>query len=202
MKSLFFVLILFPAICFGQIIGHTGPPGERIPIIDDITNAQVTISYPHHEIHEGDHYYIEGWAELDANDSLFVKMVAPDTTIWAHFDWIIEGTGITITTLNEDVSGGMTGGSEVTPLNSNRNSSNVSIMTITSGVTNATNMGTLIANTKFGLATSPRRAIGGGSGRENEIILKQNTTYLRTFISETDDNFISFKAMWYEHISK
>jgi len=170
--------------------------------IDGITNAQVTIGYPHHEIHEGDHYYIEGWTELDADDSLFVKMVTPDTTIWAHFRWVIGGTGITITTFDEDATGGMTGGSSVTPINNNRNSINTSEIVITSGVTNATSFTTRLGNTKFGTATSPQRAIGDGSSREDEIILKQNTTYLRTFISETDNNFVSFKAYWYEHINK
>ncbi|MCK5017429.1 MAG: hypothetical protein KAS32_10215, partial [Candidatus Peribacteraceae bacterium] len=175
---------------------------ERIPAIDDWTNAQIGIDFPHHEVHEENHYYIEGWVELDTDDTLFVKLVTPDTVVWSHFKWDIGGTGITITTFDEVATGGMTGGSGVTPLNNDRNSSNTSGMVLTSGVTNADSYTTRIGNTKFGTATSPQRAIGGSSGREDEIILKQNTTYLRTFISESDNNYVSFKAFWYEHTNK
>ena len=203
MRYILTLLSLFIAgFSFCQTVNLNGIRTGQVLETDGATGALTTISYPHHEVHSENHYYIEGWTELDTNDTLFVKLVTPDTVVWSHFKWDIAGTGITITTLDEAATGGMTGGSGVTPLNNDRNSSNTSGMVLTSGVTNADSFTTRIGDTKFGSATSPQRAIGGGSGREDEILLKQNTTYLRTFISETDDNFVSFKAFWYEHANE
>ena len=70
-------------------------------------------------------------------------------------------------------------------------------MTITSGV-GCSSDGTLISNIKWG--GEAFKSISGGSGvREDMIILKQNTTYLRKFISGSDSNVIGFKATWFEY---
>lgn len=37
---------------------------------------------------------------------------------------------------------------------------------------------------------------------ENEVILKQNTTYLFRFTSTANSNAITFCGEWYEHVSK
>lgn len=44
--------------------------------------------------------------------------------------------------------------------------------------------------------------VGGEAKRTDEIILKRNTTYLRTFTSGSAANIVSFKATWYEHEPK
>lgn len=53
-----------------------------------------------------------------------------------------------------------------------------------------------------GGANGFKETIGGGSGRDDELVLKQNETYLRTFTSFADDNIVQFKASWYEHTDK
>jgi len=169
--------------------------------IDVVTRSLITIDYSHHEIHSGSHYYTQGFLELDDTDTFFIKMVTPDTTKWSHFIFAVSSTGICTTYLDEGASGGMAGGSSVLPLNNNRNSSNTSGMFFTSGVTNATAFVTRLESDKWGTAGF-KENIGGGGGREDEILLKQNTTYLRTFISGANDNIIQFKASWYEHTSK
>ncbi len=78
---------------------------------------------------------------------------------------------------------------------------NNSQMVITSGVTVADNLGLEISDANVGGAGF-KADIGGESRRTDELILKKNTTYLRRFISRSDDNIISFKASWYEHIDK
>lgn len=165
--------------------------------MDDVTWAMTTVSYPHHEIHEGAHYYIEGYTTLGNGDELRVRLVTPNTTKWAHFLWSISSGNILTTELWEGSSGGMAGGTNVTPLNNNRNSSNTSGLTITSGVGTATDDGTLISKASWAV-----RNIGGEQTRDDEIILKQNTTYLRKFISGAVSNVVTFKASWYEHTSK
>ncbi len=77
---------------------------------------------------------------------------------------------------------------------------NKSKIIITSGVTVATDLGLIVGNAGTGGAGF-KADIGGESARSNELILRQNTTYLRAFTSGSDDNVVSFKASWYEHTS-
>ena len=169
--------------------------------IDAVTHAIETIAYPHHEVHEGEHYYIEGYATLADAAELRVKLVTPDTTKWGHFAWSISSSGILTTEFYEGASGGMAGGSGITPLNNNRNSGNTSAIVITSGVAVATSDGSLISSAKWG-SGDKFAASGGGDNRDDEIILKQDTIYLRKFISGAADNIVQFRAGWYEHASK
>ena len=185
---------------FLRMFGYNGTDWRPVRI-DTITRSLQTISYPHHEIHSGSHFYLQGFIELDDLDTFYIKLVTPDTTRWSHFLFNIKSTGICTTYLDEDATGGMTGGSSVLPLNNNRNSATASGMVFTSGVTAATSYTTRIENDKWGSAGF-KENIGGGGGREDELLLKQNTTYLRSFISGADSNIIQFKASWYEHINK
>jgi hypothetical protein len=168
---------------------------------DSSSHSLQIIDYAHHEIHSGSHYYIDGYTTLADEAVLRVKLVTPGTTKWAHFIWSISSSGILVTTLHEAASGGMTGGAGVTPINNNRNSDNTSGLTITSGVTAADTAGTLISNQSWG-AAGFKSTIGGSNSRDDEIILKQGTTYLRTFTSGAADNIVQFKASWYEHTDK
>ncbi len=188
----------------GQLKGFVGGPilgGWRKLRADIITHALQTIDYAHHEIHAGSHFYIEGYATLAEDAVLRVKLVTPDTNKLAHFQWAISSSGICETTLHEAPSGGMTGGNAVTPLNNNRNSSTTSGIVITSGVAAATVAGTQISNAKWG-AAGFKSTIGGGTARDDEIVLKKNTIYLRTFTSRAADNIVQFKASWYEHTNR
>ena len=47
-----------------------------------------------------------------------------------------------------------------------------------------------------------KETIGGGSSRDDELVLKSGTTYSRTFLSGAADNIVQFKASWYEHTDK
>ena len=164
--------------------------------IDKSTNALNAISYEHHEIHGGSHYYIEGYATLANGAALYVKLVTPNTTKWAHFLWEISSSFILTTTLVEAPTGGAAGGTGITPINNNRNSTKTSGLPITSGVSAPTG-GTIISQASWGA-----RSAGGSHSRDDEIILKQNTTYCRTFLSGTNSNIVSFKASWYEHTDR
>ena len=74
---------------------------------------------------------------------------------------------------------------------------NNSQMVITSGVTVATSYTQRISNIKFG-----SKGAGGTHSRADEIILKQNTVYLRSFTAATATSIIPFKALWYEHLDR
>ena len=166
---------------------------------DELTDVLNMIDYPHHEVHDGNHYFMEGYIELNNGGKYFVKLETPDTMEWAHFKWEIESTGVLTTTLDEDASAGMSGGSSVVPLNNNRNSANTSGIVITGNTTSCTTYVTRVSNQKFGVAATPSKAVGGGAAREDELILKQGTVYCRSYTSGSDSNIINFKANWYEH---
>jgi len=183
-----------------KILGNNGTNWHEIKI-DTSTRTLNTIDYTHHEIHDGNHFYIEGFLMLSSGQVHRVKLTTPDSTKWAHFRWDIQSTGILETTLYETASEGMLGGVSVTPLNSDRNSATTSGINLVSGVSSATGVGTLVSNRKWG-AEGFKSNIGGGAGREDELILKQNEIYIRTFSSGAADNIVSFAATWYEHENK
>jgi len=169
--------------------------------MDGKTNHLVTVNHNEKAIHNGVFYYMEGYTTLaNSGDTFYVKLVTPDSTTWAHFNWIIMTSGVLTTEFYEGASGGMTGGTSVTPINSNRNSSNTSVLTITKDVTAPTSTGTTISTAKMGSSSGGWRAVinGGSTDSMNEIILKQNTTYCRKFLTGSDDNTIYFKAIWGE----
>ena len=174
--------------------------------VDASTYALETIDYAHHEIHSGSHFYIQGYLTLALEEgagegTYYVKMTTSNSSKLMHFVFDIKSTGICTTYLDEGATGGMADGSPVTPINNNRTSSKTSGATFTSGVTVATSYDTRLENDKWG-ADGFKESIGGGSGRDDELVLKPNTTYLRTFISGTADNIVQFKASWYEHSDK
>lgn len=72
---------------------------------------------------------------------------------------------------------------------------NSSQFVITSGVAIATSYIQRIGNVSFGSRD------GGITSRINELLLKQNAVYLRSFTSGSAANIVNFKASWYEHTS-
>ena len=72
---------------------------------------------------------------------------------------------------------------------------------LTSGVAAATTYDQRIEDDSWGL-NDKKLIIGGGGARGDELMLRQNTTYLRTFTSGADDNLIQFRAAWYEHTDR
>jgi len=165
--------------------------------IDKSTFNLNTISQEHHEIHEGDHYYVEGFTTLDSGAVLKVGLTTPNGSKWAHFTWNIGANGVLITRLYEDA--GISGGVSITPLNNNRNSPNTSALIISQAVSGTG--GTIVSQTSVGGEVF-KASIGGVSDRKDELILKSGTDYRREFISSSDDNIISFKASWYEHTDR
>ena len=199
----FFITIVLILIFFGTFGGWQGI-AEYIIIKGDYgvfkqhsSGELVVLSHVEEAIENGTHYYIEGYASLDTGDSLMVKLVTPANTVHCHFTWDIDANGILTTELWEDASGGMTGGSNVEPLNSNRNVSDTSLVVITSGVTVATSQGTRISNKKVG-GTGFKTTSGGNASREDELILKTSSAHQRLFISGSDANIIGFRASWIE----
>lgn len=178
--------------------------GSNINIVspvDAITEALEVIDYEHHEIHSGSHYYICNFEVLDDAASIDLAITTPNTTKWTHMTFDISGTSQTEFRIYETAT--VTGGTAGTPLNNNRNSANISVVTVVKNPT-VTVLGNLIFAQSSGLAAAtPNKAENSGVvSRNREIILKQNTTYIFRITSRQDDNIISYCGEWYEHTNK
>lgn len=179
---------------------------QRVAIVDnvygigkgvDVSGVAISIDYPHHEIHSGNHFYICGFETEATDGEINFAVTTPDTTKELHMLFFTEGTARTEFYVYEGAA--VTGGTATTSLNNNRNSTNVSVATIVKDPTINT-AGTLIFSQSKGLeGATPSKADNEGLiKRENEIILKRNTTYVFKIISKADDNIISYCGEWYE----
>ena len=90
-----------------------------------------------------------------------------------------------------------TGGSAVTPINRNRNSTITSVMqAVVKGAT-ATPAGTLIQSTGVGVSGNPAAKAGGGAAADQELVLIPNTTYLLTLTPDGATTCV-LELFWYE----
>ena len=170
--------------------------------ISERTRAMKTITHTQSEILDGNHYYIEGWVTLGDGETLFVQLRPPaaSTGKVMHLTWRIQSSGVLETYLLRDASGGMLGGTAVTPINSDHNSPNTSEARFWRGCTTATS-GTTVANSRVGAATF-KGSVGGDPSRDDMIAVKTGVSYFRAFKSFTATNNISFRAGWYEHTNE
>jgi len=166
-------------------------------LIDDSTHTAINIHYEHHEVHIGNHYYITGFDQIDTNAEIVFGVTAPDTDCEIHVTTLINGTSqIEIYIYENSV---FTGGTPVVAINNNRRTSNTSDATLVLAPT-VSDVGDLISSQSAGKAgVNPTKGSGGLTGREQEIVLKRNTSYIFKTISKDDDNIISFRADWYEN---
>ena len=93
-------------------------------------------------------------------------------------------------------------GSAVTARNNNRNSDNTTALTMLQTGGAVSTAGTSIYSQSVGVAGNVNRARMGLAERDNEIILKQNTTYRFVFTSAGNDNLLSYCGEWYEHTTR
>lgn len=181
-----------------NIQGYRSSDQTYQPIrLDKATNTLQTMEYEHREIHAGSHFYLQGYLEFGAASTVDLAIITPDTTKWAHMTFSFETTGETLFQIYE-VSDFDGDGGVVTPLNNNRNSTNASVLTITTDPT-VNSYGNLIGASLVGVTTNPTKSSGGLVARNNELILKQNTKYIFKFTSNSANNNISYAAEWYEH---
>lgn len=173
--------------------------GEQIypytDILDGLTDKPTILDYEHHEIHAGSHFFICDYDDSMAlNDTIQFVVTTPNTETWLHMTLDFASTLGATFEIYEGASN-VVGGTTVTPLNNNRNSTNTSVATIIKDPTSITT-GTRIAGYLAGA-----NRVSGVNSRERELILKQNTTYLFKFTSTANSNTITFCGEWYEHLN-
>lgn len=172
--------------------------------IDASTEAVICTDYSHHELHEGNHFFVEDVADLAINNVFDMQFTTPNTTKWANFSFELNCEAETMWYIYEGVSVILAGAS-VTPINNNRNSATTSTMTLNS-ITNS-NTSNANADTDVSGALEIAHGIvgagrsGGVVNRDREIILKQNTIYCMRAIASAA-GYTNFNMQWYEHVDK
>ena len=174
----------------------------RAAQIDAATWAQVIVSYEHHEIHGGSHYFYQDYVTLGSGADIVFAAQTPDTTKWSHLVWEIEAQGLFIFQIYEGASVTFDGTDITTVFNNNRNSANTSNWVNFEYDPTVISSGTRLGGVQVGDASNPVTGIPGGGDRDREVILKQNTTYLFIIESGVADNVITYRAEWYEHTDK
>ena len=189
---------------------------------DGMTDADVTIDYAHHEIHEGNSYRadlsVSTAATFDTTDAMIMTFKTPATGRWLHAIFfakasdsctleILEGATVTATT--------PIGNGAITILNRERNGSKTSAVADTySGVAGQVTGGeTAVGNGPPTIAadgtTLYTEQIGGGSpktgGESRDIaewVLKADTVYAIRLTSNAENVLARVAMIWYEHTNK
>lgn len=178
------------------IMGLISDSVARPVRVDASTHTLQTITYEHHEIHAGSHYFI---CDYDLNNaaSATIEFVftTPNTTKWIHITLDFAASeGATMEVYKTPT--GVSGGTALTAINNNGNSANTAGLTVVKNPTITTD-GTRV--TGF-LAGGGRTS--GFNKREREVIFEQNTVYLVRITSLANSNDIGYCAEWYEHTDK
>ena len=163
--------------------------------LDETTDALSSITYEHHEIHEGDMYSVDDLLACD-NTTLLWLITTPNTTKYAHMIFGVDCTG-EMTVLVTEGANRTTSSAALTPINRRRMSTNAATVVVGRGATGGTTNGaTTIKNTRVG-ATGKFSTVGG-SERSHEFILKANTKYV---VSATTyaTVYVALRLDWYEH---
>ena len=184
-----------------DIKAHNGTKDVYL-IADASTNAIITNTYPHHEIHAGSAYFTVYSALKDTAGLIEVRIGTPNTTKWAHMTIAMDAALAATAQLWEGTTKTDVSGNRITPMNRNRNSTNTSGLTICH--TPAGSEAAAAALTQYfgASATGGRVAQGGSVNTRAEFILKQNTAYLLRCTSRADGNAVSIILDWYEHAAK
>jgi hypothetical protein len=174
--------------------------------MDKSTYAFPTIEYVHHEIHDGAHFFIQGFSVVNSGGNVSFETTTQNGSKWVHMLFNVNSTQLTEFNVFEGAT--LSGATIMTPVNSNRNANITSILTavfqpVISGTTPTS--GTQIFSSRFGVSGGtvgqPLRG-EGGQRAENEIILKSGTTYLWEIKSLSPLNLIDYDGNWYEHTDK
>ena len=172
--------------------------------IDSSTNTLQTITYEHHEIHSGSHFFVEDVVDLAINNVFDFQWTTADVTAWDHFTFMLNCEAETEWYIYEGATINVAG-TTVNCINNNRNSATVCNATLAS-ISN-TSVANANADTAVAGATEIAHGIigagrdGGVISRDTEIVLKQNTVYCMRAIANAA-GYTNFLVEWYQHADK
>lgn len=172
--------------------------------VDLTTRTLQTIEYPHHEIHDGNAYFLTYADTIGDAGTIEIRFQTSNTTKWPHMLFAVSSTGETDVDLYEVTPKTHVAANLLTPINRDRNKGMNSEMTFchTPG---GGGDGNLLGEFLYGLDTgtgSKTVIFGGSENIRAELILRQNTAYLLRVTSGTNGNRMTIIFDWYEHRNK
>lgn len=185
--------------------------------VDLLTNTLQVIDYSHHEIHSGSMFRVQhNQDNIPATGSggcLVIAFFVPDQTKQPHMVWETSHEGNMTAELLEGVTFNASAGTDRAPKNSNRNSSNASVLqgkATGSLVSDYVTVGENSVDSIYSGGTSislirdySARNEPGGQARRNEVVLKTNTNYAFCLMNnETSTQGGQIRLEWYEHTPK
>lgn len=159
----------------------------------DLLGAIYNIDFPHHELHEGNHYTVSDVVQLASGASRELLIENPANSV-AHMLVMVSNSLDTTTTFYEATT--KTTGTLKNIRNNNRISVNVSALTVSHTPAGA-GVGNILIQERTGSAT----VAGSGNFRsrgDNEWILAPSTKYLLNVTSNANNNNVSIILAWYE----
>ena len=197
----FYGLVL--GLCFALAVNlanrRAEASGVQVGSLDRVSRAAVMIEFPHHEIHDGDHFAFNDFSAVASGANRDYLVITPATTRWAHLILQMATNQGGIMHLFEDATTSANG-TPITAFNNNRNSGTAATVLVFHTPT-VTTTGTEIATFYMTLDSGAAR-VGVQSRNDDEFILKQNSRYLLRFTGETiAGNNFNIRGLFYEHVS-
>lgn len=160
----------------------------------DGRGGRVTIDYPHHEIHAGNHYIFSYSKALSAGSVMAVAITTPTSSV-GHLHFVAGLQASLSGTFVFAQNASLSGGSALTAWNNDRSSSNTSGSVIV-GTPTVTTYGTAISSVVIGSNDNPT-AVGGFAESRNEFILATSSTYILYFTANATSTFTSLNGSFY-----
>ncbi len=166
---------------------------------DASTHSLIVISNEHHEVHEGDTYFIKTFLfdQEGSGNITYFSFTTPDTTKEIHAKVAISPDVDFEVEIFEDAT--VTGGTPIPGQNANRNSTNTADLAALAGPTVSV-AGNLMWAARNGGGRDP---VGVAPGLNYEIIAKRDSTYVFKITKRTTaDGVVDIDFWWYEHTPK
>jgi len=164
-------------------------------LIDPLVFAPKVIDISHHEIHEGNSFYLTDVSVLDTAGVQNYLLEIPDSDVRIHFGYETITNGIFTIELFEATD--KFGSVEETFLNRDRNSLTTSLAKFYKGITGGTTDGVRILHWAGGAVQgNSRTAVGSGGGLER--ILKKGTKYILRITSGSTATTFSTRFDFYQ----
>lgn len=204
--KIFAILILIVGIAFGQSNlsrsdGQTRSQNIAIDQNDGVFNASVTVTGPHHEIHEGNHFNIAGVFALGStNDTSLIVFDVASSTKRSHMLWTFDFLTAGTVAISE---GGavLRSPDALTPLNNDRNSSTVSVMDSVFAIYEDSTLVSRYGTTRRTHSVGAGQQVGGTVSRDSEWIMLNDSLTVFKFTTDANNNKIQWEFEWYEHTS-
>lgn len=168
--------------------------------IDKFTGYPVTVSSDHTYIHQGIGFNLPVESTSVAAAGVYSVALQIPVGLFVHIRPTTWSSTANLGELKLFENSTFSSGSAATPRNKNRNSVNTSRVVCTVGVTATNTNATLLNYESVGTGGNPASARGGGSGQDEEWVLKPGLTYVFQFENIGSSTATVFYAnfFWYE----